>query len=53
MINCSITVTVIEDENGLSFQTTRKGNGVPKPIYLMALEYAKFQVMDLVDNEVD
>lgn len=55
MIHCKIEIEVIEDEEGLNFKTSRQGNEVPKPIYLMALEYAKFQLMGLIpgDEEED
>jgi hypothetical protein len=51
MMHCKIEIEVTEDEDGISFNTTRQGNNVPKPIYLMALEYAKFQLMDLIPGD--
>ena len=51
MIHCKIEVEVIEDEQGITFKMSRQGNKVPKPVYLMALEYAKFQLMDLIPGD--
>ena len=51
MIHCKIEVEVTEDENGITFITSRQGNKVPKPIYLMALEYAKFQLMGMIPSD--
>lgn len=50
MIHCKIEIEVIEDETGISFRTSSRGDKVPRQVYLMALEYAKLQLMEIIPS---